>query len=348
MPPDSAIALEVADLVTFEDTPWRIERIETRGLESRFLMRDASRGFSSQRALNAPDLLEPISVAAQPDFVIIDGPALAQNAGPGPVVAISGTPWAGAIPVQVGVSETAMITAAIADQPAGLGRIGSGLSAGPLGRWDKRACIELDIPEEGLSSAEGSAVLSGANRLLVEHAEGWELIAYREAELVSENRWRLTHLLRGLSGTPIRETEPDVVAIRVDDRLVSVPLGEEQVEVPLIWQVGEGDTVEFTYQDRASDPWRIGHLKGVKSGARLKLSWTPRGPQYASNWTLPDDPQEDRFRIETFSQNELVSRVEQSDAVLEIPLGTADTVRIAPIGLHQRLGEWVSIPLPPP
>ncbi|MEL6691918.1 MAG: glycoside hydrolase/phage tail family protein [Pseudomonadota bacterium] len=348
LPPETGLALDIADLVAIEDTPWRIERVETRGLETRFLMRDASQTFVPQRAVNAPDVLEPISIAAEPDFVIIDGPELALNETSGALFAVSATPWPGVIPIQLGVSETALISTVVASQPAGLGEINAALTSGPLGRWDKSACIELDISGEELVSAETSAVLSGTNRLLLQNDAGWELIAWKEAELVSENRWRLKQLLRGLSGTPIRAAGAHALAVRADDRLVRVPLGEQEFGIPLIWKVGGGDGVEFTYQDRASLPWRVGHLKHASSDGGLTLSWTPRDADYANNWSLPDDLLEQQFRVELFNQDLLVSSFEQPEASLTIPIGTADTARVAPIGLHRRLGEWVSIPLPPP
>ena len=348
LPPESAIALEVVDLVSLNDTPWRIERTETRGLDTRFLLRDASQTFSPQRALNAPNALEPIFTATEPDFVIIDGPRLASNDAIGPVVAVSGMPWPGAVPILAGVTETALSTVAVANQPAGLGRTSGRLASGPLGRWDRSACVELDISGEEFASAERIAVLSGANRLLLENDEGWELIAWQDAELVGENRWRLKHLLRGLTGTPIRVAQADALAVRVDDRLISVPLGEEEAGVSLIWKVGDGDAIEFTYEDRASLPWRVGHLRVARSGGELNITWTPRGVEYSNNWSLPDDLRERRFRIELCAGETLISGTEQSEAFLTIPIGTADTARVAPIGLHQRLGEWVSIPLPPP
>ena len=95
-------------------------------------------------------------------------------------------------------------------------------------------------------------------------------------------------------------------------------------------------------------PWRVGHFRHTRSGDELCLTWTPRGEEYPSNWALPDGLQEHQFRIELYSAGGLVSRIDQSEVSVRIPIGMADTARIAPIGLHQRLGEWVSIPLPPP
>ncbi|MHA7856515.1 MAG: baseplate multidomain protein megatron [Henriciella sp.] len=348
LPPASAIVLEVADLVAIEDAPWRVEKVETRGLETRFLLRDASQSFVSQRALNAPDVLEPISVAARPEFVIIDSPALEQNTGSGPLIAVAAAPWPGAVQIQVGPSETAQATVAVIDQPAGMGKLNSEVLAGPLGRWDKGSSLELELSGDGLASAADEAVLLGANRLLVQNDLGWELIAWQEAELVGENRWRLTRLLRGLSGSPIGLARPDALVVLVDDRLVRVPLGEEEIGISLRWKAGDSDAIDFTYQDRAGLPWRVGHLKQSRTDELIHVTWTARGPQYNNNWSLPDELQNSPFRVETYFENQLRSRVDQTDTFMDIPVGGADTVRVAQIGMHQRLGEWVSIPVPPP
>ena len=53
----------------------------------------------------------------------------------------------------------------------------------------------------GLSSRSDIAVLNGANAALVETEAGWELIQYREAELVDVETYKLSGLLRGQQGS---------------------------------------------------------------------------------------------------------------------------------------------------
>ena len=80
----------------------------------------------------------------------------------------------------------------------------------------------------------------------------------------------------------------------------------------------------------------------------VEVAWTARGSAYANNWELPDDLENSRFRVEVYNYKTLISRSDQDVPFAFIPRGSATKVRVAQIGLHQRLGEWVSIPLPPP
>ena len=58
------------------------------------------------------------------------------------------------------------------------------------------------LPSGGISSGSSLAVLNGANRLAVELPSGeWEILQFRDAELIGQDRYRLGYLLRGHRGT---------------------------------------------------------------------------------------------------------------------------------------------------
>lgn len=348
LPPGVGTALEVADLVSFDDRSWRIERIEDQGLAKQFQLREASDQQISNRSVSPPKLEDPIPQQAVPEVVIIDGPALSSNGPAGPYIAASSSPWVGALPIQIGSTATSLMPVASVEQPAALGRLKTGLPSGPVGRWDRGTSIDLVLYAQDLVSAETDAVLSGSNRLLIQNSEGWELVAWQDVDLIAPNIWRLKTLLRGLLGTPVRAVEPGTVAVLADDRLVKVPLDDEQIQVSLLWKIGEADPQVFTFENRAALPWRAGHLSAKIAGDEFEVTWTARGGDYANNWELPDDLENSRFRVEVYNYNTLISRNDQDVPFAFIPLGSATKVQVAQIGLHQRLGEWVSIPLPPP
>ena len=88
------------------------------------------------------------------------------------------------------------------DQPAQTGRLTQMLPPGITGRFDNAGRLELDLHFGGLSSASALPVLNGQNRISVLCGNGaWEIIGFREAQEVAAGRWRLSGLLRGLSGT---------------------------------------------------------------------------------------------------------------------------------------------------
>ena len=348
LPPGPGSRLETGDLIAIDDEAWRIERIEAQGLETRFQLGATLDEALFVRALSVPEIQEEVAFRGPPEFIVIDGPALVPNEPYGPYIAASSTQWSGPFAVETGVTETALTTVATAEQSAAIGTVVYALPPGPLGRWGRNAWLDLDITGLDIASAETAAVLAGANRLLVEHDAGWELLSWQNAELISPGRWRLKNLLRGLEGSPIRELSAGAIAVLVDDRVVKAPLSDEQLNIPLVWKLGDADPKNFTYKRRAAIPWRVGHLSSKIDGDSVRVTWTARGNSYSNNWDIPDDLVGSRFRVEAYSEGLLYSRVDQTELSSILPIGVADEIRVAQIGLHQRLGEWVSIPLPPP
>lgn len=217
------------------------------------------------------------------------------------------------------------------------------LSALPQASWGRSDAATLARAD--LSSASGAAVLSGVNRALIEHEAGWELVGWRHAELVATDRWRLSGLIRGLSGSPIRAAEAGRQFILADDRLVALPLGRDQYGQTFLAQIEAGDTIPFTYQDRAALPWRVGHLRAQDRAGVRTLSWTARGPQYSNNWALTAPETETAFQVELYAGDTLVSRSIQRETEFQLAHETADRVRVAEISTDGRMGEWGSIPL---
>jgi hypothetical protein len=61
--------------------------------------------------------------------------------------------------------------------------------------------VWVKLPSAMLQSRGELAVLNGANAALVDTEAGWELVQFEEAELVDEETWKLTRLLRGQQGS---------------------------------------------------------------------------------------------------------------------------------------------------
>ena len=100
-----------------------------------------------------------------------------------------------------GPDAAALTVRADVDQPAGMGQLMTGLGAGPVGRWDHAARLQVYAPGVDFASLSRLAVLNGANAVLVEGANGWELLAYQNAELIAADTFELSGLLRGLQGS---------------------------------------------------------------------------------------------------------------------------------------------------
>lgn len=230
-------------------------------------------------------------------------------------------------------------------QPAGLGRLAAGLGTGPLGRWDEANVIELYMPGETLSSASVQLVLSGGNRILIENGAGWELMAWREAELVDTDRWHLSGLMRGLAGSPVRSVSEGAHAVLADDRLSPIAFSRDDFGRSFVTRLDDGEASAFTFNDKSGLPWRVGHLRGRQSSSTHQVSWTARGPDYSNNWDFNEVTTNLQYRVETYLNDSLVEQVSQTETEIAVLAETADLVRVAVVSAEGRVGEWGSIPL---
>lgn len=261
------------------------------------------------------------------------------------LVGVAANPWPGRVVLQAGGDLETLSERVVFDAPCGVGMLRDSLPAGPLGRWDEGAQVTLWMPDEDLSSAIDSAVLSGANKLLIERADGWELLAWRQAVLIDEDSWQLKGLLRGLSGTQTGVASAGARVLLVDDRLQFVDMNKDEIGLSLSWKAGDADAVSFTHEDKNGLSWCVGHLKVEASGTDWAVSWTRRGADIADNWNLPEAVNSGTFRVETYLGEALVESLVVHEARVSVSSIGIDRIRVAEVASDNRVGEWASIPL---
>ncbi|NQY98046.1 MAG: glycoside hydrolase TIM-barrel-like domain-containing protein [Henriciella sp.] len=343
--PGVARGLEILDRVTVADADWIVHRIEERGLQRRLGLRPTRARPTLPQSIEPPSDGDAAIVRADPVLQIVDGPPLEHLGGAAVWVAAAADPWIGTYTLKLGSSIETLSEVATLRTSAGLGVLTAPFNAGPLGRWDEGGMIELEMPNASFSSIARDAVLSGQNRILIEHDTGWELIGWQSAELVAIDTWRLSGLLRGLAGSPVRAVAPGASVVLTDDRLVALPLTREAYGQTFLSQVDGGELGSIEFQDRASLPWRVGHLSARRVAGETIVSWTARGPHYSNNWDLSDTPTDAVFQIELYLEEALISQFSQSESELQLSSTTADKIRVAEISADDRVGEWGSIPL---
>ena len=246
--PGPASGLEIADAIRVDAQDWRVERIIDEGIVRRVELRALAAQSDISRAIAVPGIGGAGSYPAIPAFKIIADAAFGAVGATGPMIAVSADPWAGAVSVSVGATLQTLRQKAVIAEPAGIGEALTGFAAGVPGQWDEAAILDVRLPGAALSSAEEAAINDGANRLLIEHPEGWEMLAFRNADLIAADEWRLTGLWRGLNNMPASAGSLGLTVILADDRLVQVSLDAAQIGAPLWWQVGTAAPVSITYQ----------------------------------------------------------------------------------------------------
>ncbi|MFN3608788.1 MAG: hypothetical protein ACK4Y9_06965, partial [Hyphomonas sp.] len=171
-------------------------------------------------------------------------------------------------------------------------------------------------------------------------AAGWELVQFREAELVGAERWRLSGLLRGQGGRPSGAAEAGARLVLLDGAVARARVSGLETGLALLWRAaGIGEASEAVFEDRAGLGWRPVRLVAPEGSVR----WARRGADVPDNWDLPDPVRAARYAVEADFGAGFGGRMETGQAEAEWPEGALG-VRIAEIGTDGRIGEWLSIP----
>ena len=220
--PPSEIALDPADEVTLtiggRARRLRMTEIGDAGARAvSAVMTDPS----IYESVNGPDrgvsALQSVTVAGRAILAFLDLPLLRGDEVPhAPHVAAYATPWPGSVLVYRSASnsnyelDTQLATAGT------MGELSFDFYAGPAGRWDKGNQLWVMLYSGALSSVSDIDLFGGANTLAVENAGGeWEIVQFREAELVGPGQWKLTTLLRGQAGTETAMRNPVAAGARI-------------------------------------------------------------------------------------------------------------------------------------
>jgi hypothetical protein len=168
------------------------------------------------------------------------------------------------------------------DGAATFGVIITNLPAGPFETWDRVNEVEVILTSGSLASVSELAVLNGANAALI----GNELIQFENAQLIGENTYKLTKLLRGRQGTEwaigthaagerFIALTPALYTTAIANNLIGRQLFYKAVSVGN--SLGNTDELAFTYTGRNLKPFAPVHVKGNRDGSgNLTISWIRR------------------------------------------------------------------------
>ncbi len=307
--PPAAQALEVADIVTFEQESGtrilqltRIEDGAARRIEARALDPAASAQPVASGASTSPTWR---AEAGPPDVVVLDLPSLTgAESGAAPRLAVFGDPWTGPVAVAIGSAEAGYLARQRVDQRASLGLIAAAVPPGPIARFDEATVLDVQLAAGQLASLPLAAVLDGGNLAAIgSEADGFELIQFRDAVLVGAGRWRVSGLLRGQGGTGDLAARGHGAGARFIRLNAATPLFElESGEIGLTKRLRAGplgaayDAAHFA--DRAFTVAGRGlvclapvHLSGSRDGlGNVDLAWIRQTRQGGDRWDQAEVP----------------------------------------------------------
>lgn len=337
-------ALEPGDAVTVNGgEPMRISEVSDSTIRTLSLVPVLS-GYAAALNVDPPQLPDPAPVFAAPELIVLNPPALpGEEQDTRPLAALSGEPWGGPYSLRAGPDEASLTERAQIVSPAVMGRLEADLEAGPVGRWDEAGRILVTAPEQNFSGITPVAALAGGNAAFIQNDDGWELLIFRDAELVSGDTYELTGLLRGLQGTQVQAASEGSAFLLANAGLVRMNVRPAETGLPLIAQAGQTQT-SFTPEARATLPWPVAHLRARLQAGSYAVSWVRRGADIPDGWDLPDPLVTPVFSVETQSGGLWSLLAQTTDYEITASAGI-EAVRVAEKGADGRLGPWVSIAL---
>jgi hypothetical protein len=303
LPPSSEVV--AGDVVTLAGDAWRVDRVEEAGLkliEAVRVERGVYRGFATEDAVPAlPPVVAPLPVWAE----VFDLPLLTGSEDPAaPYVAASASPWPGAVAVYSSLDGQAWSYEAELSRRAVMGLTVSDLAAAVPGLPQRGAGVDVQFVGGAPGSIDDLSLFAGGNAAALSDGSGlWEVLQFRDAELLGPDLWRLSHLLRGQAGTegamqPVWPAGSTLVFLDAAAQQISVPSSLRGVTRR--YRVGSAarpvdhpSFLEITHAAGAVGlrPYAPAHLRAVPDGSGGHgVSWIRRTRIEGDRWDLPDVP----------------------------------------------------------
>ncbi len=217
-------------------------------------------------------------------------------------IAISSKPWPGPHSVFSAPDDQAYSFRQFVEFRATIGTLKTPIGVGPLGRWDRASTFDVEILKGNLSSTQSLQLLNGANAAAIRSQNGsWEVLQFANAELVADNTWRLSNLLRGQAGTD-DEMEAGAQAgaefVLLNKAVELLSYEPFETGLPLNWKIAAPDSaisdpgnpgMSFAPGLRGYRPFCPVHLAiDILPGNDAAFSWIRRDRLEADAWNDGD------------------------------------------------------------
>jgi len=318
--PPSRLALALGDVAALTVNGRRrlIELQEIVDTESRAVTARSVDPDVFNLALEPPDRRPPgFPPAIGPAFLqVLDLPTLTDQQ---PTVlswlAVFADPWPSVVAIWSSADGETYDVTGLVQVPSIVGETLDDLPAGPTARWHN-ATVRVQIYGGALSSVSDAVLFSGANAAAVQRADGaWEVLQFANAELIGDNIYALSRLLRGQAGSewamgaPLAAGAPFAL---LDEHLLPIASGLDDLERPLQLRAiatsrdyadPNAVSLEFTPQATALRPLAPVHLKAARGASGVTLSWIRRARFDGDSWAgeVPLCEDSEQYTVEILS-----------------------------------------------
>lgn len=242
--PRSLARLGAGDVVDLDGQSYRIDRVE----QSESALIEAIRiERSVYTASDSTEERRQVNqfVPATPVYpVFLDLPLLmGDEVEHAPHIAITARPWPQSVGVWSAISDAGYDINRVVTQPSVIGVTQTPLAAEAADIWGRGAALRIRLSGGALSGAQEAAVLAGANAVAIGDgsAENWEVIQFRDAEMVAPGVFEIRKRLRGQLGTnSIMPTvwPPGSPVVLLDKSLTQVDLAQSARGLARHYRIG--------------------------------------------------------------------------------------------------------------
>jgi hypothetical protein len=301
------IALEPGDLVTLP-VAGHVKRFEVIEIADGPVRRVSCRAvepaiFDAPRLGSARLPERHQEEGGAPEVIVLDLPD--SDGGTSAVlsrIAIAAKPWPRAMIVwkDSGGSFDPVLRATT---PAVLGETLDALAPGAVWRFDLSSFVHVRVVGAELMGASEERLFAGANAAAIETEDGgWEVLQFGSAELVSTGVYRLSHFLRGQSGTEAAAGAPKSPGRRfvlLDDAVLPLVSGVDALGRPTTFRVSaagrdfaDEDAVGVTVTSSAEAllPWAPVHLRADWQEEDIAIGWIRRTRSGGDTWDATEVP----------------------------------------------------------
>ncbi|MEL6919877.1 MAG: glycoside hydrolase/phage tail family protein [Pseudomonadota bacterium] len=221
-----------------------------------------------------------------------------------PYLAVTGSPWPGSVAVYQSPSDSDFVLNSVIAARSSVGYLQSPLPRGPVGLVDRGPALEVRMVHGTLQSIGDTALFSGGNLVAVGDGtpNNWELLQFRDAELIAPDHYLLTYRLRGQLGSDALMPEEWPVGtwfVPINGAPQQIALARNLRRVSQTYRIGparrgyeDPSYIETTqaFDGNGLRPYRPVHLKLTASGGDVESSWIRRTRLDGDSWDSVDVP----------------------------------------------------------
>ncbi|MCC1493412.1 glycoside hydrolase/phage tail family protein [Cognatishimia sp. F0-27] len=216
-----------------------------------------------------------------------------------PHLALDANPWPGSVAVYASAQDADYALDFVQPARSVMGVTQSALPAGPIGVVDRGPALDIRLSSGLLHSVTDAQLLGGANLMAIGDGspDNWELFQFRDAELISEGYWRLSHRLRGQAGSDavMPESWPaGSYVVLMDGTAEQIDLAATQRRVDRHFRIGpaqrpiDDESYRYLVRNFAGNglrPYRPAHLRVADDAGDLLVRWVRRTRIDGDDWS---------------------------------------------------------------